>query len=56
MRGEATKIKLDILVQVLPILLKSMLLVGAGNVDVDEYNIDANTTVNLSHGYKNEKL
>ena len=53
---EATKIKMDILVQVLPILLKSKLLVGAGNVDVDENNIDANTVVNLFHGYKNKKL
>ena len=39
---------MDILVQVLPILLKSKLLVGAGNMD--ESNIEANTTVNLFHG------
>jgi len=54
--AEATKIKMDILVQVLPILLKSKLLVGANNVEVDENNIDASTTVNLFHGYKNKKL
>merc|ERR1719402_1416109 len=54
--AEATKIKMDILVQVLQILLKSKFLVGANNEEIDENNIDASTTVNLFHNYKNKKL
>merc|ERR1711874_234293 len=52
--AEATKIKMDLLVQVLLIILKAKLLVVAE--EVDEEMIDANTTVNLFHGYKNKKL
>merc|ERR1712079_888002 len=54
--AEATKIKMDILVQVLQILLKSKLLVGPNNEFIDENSIDSGTTVNLFHGYKNKKL
>jgi len=54
--AEATEIKMDILVQVLQILLKSKFLVGANNEEIDENNIDASTTVNLFHNYKNKKL
>merc|ERR1719186_632891 len=52
--AEATKIKLDILVQVLQILLKSKLLISPNAEECDE--IEPNTTVNLFHGYKNKKL
>ena len=52
--SEATKIKMDLLVQVLSIILKAKLLVV--NFEVDEEMIDASTTVNLFHGYKNKKL
>merc|ERR1712079_876444 len=45
--AEATKIKMDILVQVLQILLKSKLLVGPNAEDFDESQIDSGTTVNL---------
>merc|ERR1712012_1301806 len=54
--AEATKIKMDILVQVLQILLKSKLLVGGNNEEIDENNIDPKNTVSLFHGYKNKKL
>ena len=52
--SEATKIKMDLLVQVLSIIFKAKLLVVAE--EVDEEMIDASTTVNLFHGYKNKKL
>ena len=52
--SEATKIKMDFLVQVLSIILQAKLLVVAK--EVDEEMIDASTTVNLFHGYKNKKL
>jgi len=52
--AEATKIKLDILVQVLQILLKSKLLTCPNAEECDD--IEPNTTVNLFHGYKNKKL
>ena len=54
--AEATKIKMDILVQVLQILLKSKLLVGANNEEIDENNIQPSSSVALFHGYKNKKL
>ena len=52
--SEATKIKMDLLVQVLSIIFKAKLLVV--NIEVEEEMIDASTTVNLFHGYKNKKL
>merc|ERR1711994_864586 len=47
--AEATKIKMDILVQVLQILLKSKLLVAPGKEDLTEDQIEASTTINLFH-------
>merc|ERR1711994_933135 len=47
--AEATQIKMDILIQVLQILLKSKLLVGPNNEFIDENSIDSSTTVNLFH-------
>jgi cullin 1 len=54
--AEATKIKMDILVQVLQILLKSKLLVSPGSEDILEDQIEPSTRINLFHGYKNKKL
>merc|ERR1712088_633548 len=55
--AEATQIKMDILIQVLQILLKSKLLVGPNPeaMDVDQ-DIASDTTVSLYHQYKNKKL
>jgi len=55
--AEATQIKMDILIQVLQILLKSKLLVGPNPeaMDVDQ-DIASDTTVSLFHQYKNKKL
>merc|ERR1712158_63021 len=55
--AEATQIKMDILIQVLQILLRSKLLVGPSPeaMDVDQ-EIASDTTVSLFHGYKNKKL
>ena len=52
--AEATKIKMDLLLQVLSLIFKAKLLVV--NIEVEEEMIDASTTVNLFHGYKNKKL
>merc|ERR1711970_1445479 len=54
--AEATEIKMDILIQVLQILIKSKLLVGPNAEDFDESQIEPSTTVSLFHGYKNKKL
>merc|ERR1712059_188479 len=54
--AEATEIKMDILIQVLQILLKSKLLVGPSVEDFDDSQIEPSTVVNLFHGYKNKKL
>ena len=54
--AEATKIKMDILKQVIQILLKSKLLVGPTVDGSDENSIEPSTTVNLFHEYKNKKL
>merc|ERR1712156_984510 len=55
--AEATQIKMDILIQVLQILLKSKLLVGPNPeaMDVDQ-DIASDTSLSLFHGYKNKKL
>ena len=54
--AEVTKIKMDILKQVIQILLKSKLLVGPTVDGSDENSIEPSTTVNLFHEYKNKKL
>ena len=54
--AEATKIKMDILKQVIQILLKSKLLVGPNVDGSDENSIEPTTVVNLFHEYKNKKL
>jgi len=54
--ADATKIKMDILKQVIQILLKSKLLVGPTVDGSDENSIEPSTTVNLFHEYKNKKL
>merc|ERR1719412_1024958 len=54
--AEATKIKMDILKQVIQILLKSKLLVGPTVDGSEENSIEPTTTVNLFHEYKNKKL
>merc|ERR1712038_1120323 len=54
--AEATKIKMDILKQVIQILLKSKLLVGPTVDGSDENSIESSTVVNLFHEYKNKKL
>merc|ERR1711997_728947 len=56
MGAEATKIKMDILKQVIQILLKSKLLVGPTVDGSDENSIEPSTTVNLFHEYKNKKM
>jgi len=53
---EATKIKMDILVQVLQILLKSKLLVCPETEDIAEDQIVPTTRINLFQTYKNKKL
>merc|ERR1712107_540048 len=55
--AEATQIKMDILIQVLQILLKSKMLVGPNPeaMDVDQ-DIASDISVSLFHGYKNKKL
>merc|ERR1711902_393061 len=54
--ADATKIKMDILKQVIQILLKSKLLVGPTVDGSDENSIESSTVVNLFHEYKNKKL
>ncbi len=54
--SEATKIKKDILSQVLQILLKSKLLVADDDAMDESSNIDEQSMIKLFHGYKNKKL
>merc|ERR1712038_1960247 len=53
--SESTRIKMDILSQVLQILLKSKLLITTQE-EVDDNSMDDSTIVTLFHGYKNKKL